>query len=93
MPLAATFCFVMLQHNKPICPQQQQPGRLQQQKPHQQEMLKFVRKSDTDSVASSSSGNVQVHPSTSNNVMRMPANEQNRHFQVGILRRTSRSEN
>lgn len=46
----------------------------------QQEMLKFVRKSDADSVsAHSPNPNVQQ---TANNLIRMNAVEQNRHFQV-----------
>lgn len=47
---------------------------------HQQEMLKFVRKSDTDSV-SAHSPNPNAIPSA-NNLIRMNANEQSRHFQV-----------
>ena len=46
----------------------------------QQEMLKFVRKSDTDSV-SAHSPNPNAIPSA-NNLIRMNANEQSRHFQV-----------
>lgn len=45
-------------------------------------MLKFVRKTDTESVGSASAPSSNApHPSTSNNVMRMPATEQNRHLQ------------
>lgn len=47
---------------------------------HQQEMLKFVRKSETDSV-SAHSPNPNVIP-TANNLIRMNAAEQSRHFQV-----------
>ncbi|XP_031625458.1 coiled-coil domain-containing protein 85C [Contarinia nasturtii] len=46
---------------------------------HQQEMLKFVRKSDTDSV-SAHSPNPNAIPSA-NNVIRMNTTEQSRHFQ------------
>lgn len=53
--------------------EQQSSGRLQQQ-----EMLKFVRKSESDTVGNSTNAN----PSTSSNVVRIPASEQNRHFQV-----------
>lgn len=49
-----------------------------------QEMLKFVRKSDTESVGSASASSGAAHPSTSSNVMRMPATEQNRHLQALI---------
>lgn len=52
---------------------------------HQQEMLKFVRKSDTESV-SAHSPNPNPNPNTqsANNLIRMNATEQNRHFQVSL---------
>lgn len=50
---------------------------------HQQEMLKFVRKSDTDSV-SAHSPNPNAIP-TANNLIRMNTTEQNRHFQVSLI--------
>lgn len=54
----------------------------QHQQHQQQEMLKFVRKSDTESVSSTSAPSSNApHPSTSNNILRMPATEQNRHLQ------------
>lgn len=49
-----------------------------------QEMLKFVRKSDTESVGGTSASSGAAHPSSSNNVVRMPATEQNRHLQALI---------
>lgn len=50
---------------------------------HQQEMLKFVRKSDGDSV-SAHSPNPNANIPSANNLIRMNANEQNRHFQVSF---------
>lgn len=55
---------------------------------HQQEMLKFVRKSDNDSV-SAHSPNANPNPSanipSANHLIRMNAAEQSRHFQVSYL--------
>lgn len=48
---------------------------------HQQEMLKFVRKSDTESV-SAHSPNPNANIPSANNLIRMNATEQNRHLQV-----------
>lgn len=59
---------------------------------HQQEMLKFVRKNDTDSISAhspnpnnpNSNSNPNVNIPSANNLIRMNATEQNRHFQVSI---------
>lgn len=51
---------------------------------HQQEMLKFVRKSDSDSV-SAHSPNPNANIPSGNNLIRMNTAEQSRHFQVSSL--------
>lgn len=59
---------------------------------HQQEMLKFVRKSDTDSVsAHSPNPNLNANIPSANNLIRMNAAEQSRHFQVSMLSTTINS--
>lgn len=56
---------------------------------HQQEMLKFVRKSDTDSVSAHSPNPNTIQNAnipSANNLLRMNAVEQSRHFQVSLFK-------